>query len=63
MRLNPLTYGLTGLRRAMYWGHESSVGGFGNNVAVCLAVSVAFAGVLFALASAIAGKRTAGDLQ
>jgi ABC-2 type transport system permease protein len=63
MRLNPLTYGLTGLRRAMYWGRESATGGWGNDFAVCLAVSVAFAAVLFALASAVAGKRTSGDLQ
>ena len=66
MRLNPLTYGLAGLRRAMYWGQPASgdMGlGAGGNVAVCLAVSVAIAAVLFALASAVAGTRTAGDLQ
>jgi ABC-2 type transport system permease protein len=64
MRANPLTYGLTGLREAIYWGQApsntaSSAPGFG----VCLLVSVAFAGVLFLLASAIARSRAAGDFE
>jgi ABC-2 type transport system permease protein len=64
MRLNPLSYGLTGLREAIYWGHSSSGGanaapGFG----VCLIVSVAFAAALFLLASAIARSRATGDFE
>jgi ABC-2 type transport system permease protein len=65
MRANPLTYGLTGLREAIYWGRPSSTGatsaapGFG----VCLIVSVAFAGVLFLLAGAIARSRATGDFE
>lgn len=62
MRVNPLTYGLEGLRRAMYWGDPhvaSTMPGFG----VCLLISVVFAGLLFVLASAIAQKRIAADLQ
>jgi ABC-2 type transport system permease protein len=64
MRLNPLTYGLTGLREAIYWGHATTGGvnatpGFG----VCLIVSVAFAAALFLLASAIARSRATGDFE
>jgi ABC-2 type transport system permease protein len=62
MMINPLTYGMEGLRRAIYWGDPqitSSLPGFG----VCLGISVAFAIALFLLASLIAQKRVAADLQ
>src|SRR5262249_36562952 len=62
MLANPLTYGLEGLRRAMYWGDPrftSNMPGFG----VCLLISVVSAAVLFVLASGIAQKRVAADLQ
>jgi ABC-2 type transport system permease protein len=64
MRLNPLSYGLTGIREAIYWGHPHGSGanaapGFG----VCLIVSVAFAAALFLLASAIARSRATGDFE
>jgi ABC-2 type transport system permease protein len=62
MMVNPLTYGMEGLRRAMYFGdpHFSSTM---PDFAVCLLISVAFAVVLFFLASMIAQKRVAADLQ
>jgi hypothetical protein len=60
MRLNPLTYGLTGLREALYWGHA---GASARSLGVSLAVSVAFAAVMFLLATAVAGGRTSADLQ
>ena len=56
MRLNPLTYGLDALRTAMYLGDARSI-------VTGLAVSVVFAGVMFALASAIVGGRVGADLQ
>jgi ABC-2 type transport system permease protein len=56
MRLNPLTYGLDALRKAMYFGDAGSL-------VVSLAVSVVFAGVMFALASVIVGGRVDADLQ
>src|ERR1019366_1964277 len=62
MLVNPLTYGLEGLRQAMYWGDPrfvSTMPGF----AVCLLVSVASALLLFLLASMVAQKRVAADLQ
>jgi ABC-2 type transport system permease protein len=67
MRANPLTYGLTGLREAIYWGHSNGGGGGGANAmpgfAACLIVSVAFAAALFLLASAIARSRATGDFE
>src|SRR5688500_1078570 len=61
MQLNPLTYGLAGLRRALYTGMEatSALPGW----TLCVAVSVAFAVAMFLLASYLAGVRTAADWQ
>jgi ABC-2 type transport system permease protein len=64
MRANPLTYGLSGLRAALYWGH-GGVEGSGSvaRIGVAMLVSVAFAAGLFLLAGAVAGGRTSADLQ
>jgi len=62
MRLNPLTYGLAALRRAMYW-HDPSASTTMPPLWLSLGVTVAFAIVMMAAASAIARKTTAGDLQ
>src|SRR5207247_1776070 len=58
MRLNPLTYGLTGLRQALYWGHDSLAG-----LGASLGVSALFAAAMFVLASLVAGGRVSVDLQ
>src|SRR5205085_10182373 len=52
IRLNPLSYGLAGLRRAMQWAdpHSVALGGVGVN----LAVSLGFAAVMFMIASLLA---------
>jgi ABC-2 type transport system permease protein len=66
MALNPLTYGLAGLRRAMYWGDASVNGASASglpSMTLCLVISTAFAATMFLLASMIARKTTAGDLQ
>jgi hypothetical protein len=62
MRLNPLTYGLTALRRTLYWGYEPAASAF-NNLGLALGVSVAFAGGMFLLASLVARGRVSADLQ
>lgn len=62
MRLNPLTYGLAALRRAMYWNNLPASTTI-PSMAVSLAVSIAFAVGMVVLASAIAGRTTAADLQ
>jgi ABC-2 type transport system permease protein len=62
MEANPLTYGLDGLRRAMAPAdvvHGMALPGWG----VCTLVSVAFAGVMFLIASRIAGGKVAADWQ
>ncbi len=61
MRLDPLTYGLAGLRRCLYW-NEPSVAAGGLGYGPCLLISIAFAVVLFVLASFIARKRVSADL-
>jgi ABC-2 type transport system permease protein len=62
MRLNPLSYGLDGLRRALYLGTPDATT-YGPSVGVCLLVSVAFAGGLFALASVVANGRSSSDFE
>jgi ABC-2 type transport system permease protein len=62
MRLNPLTYGLDGLRRSLYLG-DSGAAVYGPSIAICLIVSVVSAAGLFALASVIAGGRSSGDFE
>jgi ABC-2 type transport system permease protein len=62
MRLNPLTYGLSALRRAMYW-HALPASTTMPSLALSLGVTVAFAAAMLVLASAIAGRPTAADLQ
>jgi ABC-2 type transport system permease protein len=64
MALNPLTYGLAGLRRALYIGAASAdqFAGLPGWGAIIL-ISVAFAGLMFVLSAAIAGRTVSGDLQ
>jgi ABC-2 type transport system permease protein len=61
MGLNPLTYGLAGLRRSMYLGNLSAVSLPGWPA--CIGVTLLFAVVMFALASLISTGRVAADLQ
>jgi ABC-2 type transport system permease protein len=61
MRLDPLTYGLAGLRRCLYW-NDPTVAADGFGYWPCLLISVVFAIVLFAVASLIARKRVSADL-
>jgi ABC-2 type transport system permease protein len=63
MMINPLTYGMEALRRAMYWGSASATSSKMPGFGVCLAISVSFAAGLMLLASLIAQKRVAADLQ
>ncbi len=62
MYLNPLTYGLAGLRRAMYLG-QGGVESAGIGLPLSLAVSLLFAAAIFALATVIVGGRVKEDLQ
>ena len=61
MQVNPLSYGLAGLWRAIYLDQAeiSALPGWG----MIAAVSVGFALVMFLLASAVASARSTADLQ
>jgi ABC-2 type transport system permease protein len=61
MRVNPLSYGLAGLQRAVF-GNSPSVASL-PSWGLIVVVSVAFAAVMFILSSAIAGRQVAADLQ
>jgi len=61
MRLDPLTYGLAGLRRCLYW-NDPAVIVPGLGFVPCLLISVVFAVVLFMLACLISRKRVSADL-
>ena len=66
MMLNPLTYGLAALRRAIYWGDSRAAAGGGMGMPglwTSLAVSLLFAIIMFALASWIAAGRSKADLE
>jgi ABC-2 type transport system permease protein len=62
MRLNPLSYGLAGLRRALYFNQQAQITAL-PGWAMIGAVSVGFAVLMFGLASWIASAPTAADLQ
>jgi ABC-2 type transport system permease protein len=63
MHLNPLTYGVTALRRLMYLGlAEPPLPAGAAGLVTCLTVTVVFAAVMFSLACRMASQRTTGDL-
>jgi ABC-2 type transport system permease protein len=66
MIVNPLTYGIAGLRRFLYLGETTPAVLAGMNglpsLPVSLGVTALFAAVTFGLACWIAGQRTTGDL-
>jgi ABC-2 type transport system permease protein len=61
MSINPLTYGLAAMRRAMYWSDSHTAASL-PGLGVSLGVSLIFAAAMFALASAIA-RRTEANLE
>jgi ABC-2 type transport system permease protein len=64
IRANPLTYGVAGLRRLLYWdAPESSLPPGLPSLATCLIVTAGFAAVTFALSWKVVERRTTGDLQ
>jgi ABC-2 type transport system permease protein len=63
MRLNPLTYGLAGIRRALYLGVYNLSDLSLPPWWLCAGVSVAFAGAMLWAATAIARRRVAADYQ
>ena len=62
MLLNPLTYGLEGLREALYLGRTSYAGAAGE-IGVAYAATAGFAALLIVVAAALARGRVAADLR
>ena len=63
MGLNPLTYGVAGLRRLLYWPDSSPpLAPDTPSLAACWAVMVIFAVAAFALSWKISARRTTADL-
>jgi ABC-2 type transport system permease protein len=61
MSANPLTYGVSAIRRAIYLSSSANL-----RLApwsVCIAVSLLFAATMFAASSVMAGRQVAADLQ
>lgn len=61
MDVNPLSYGVSALRRALYWSDSSALQL--PSWPICLAVSLLFAAAMFMASSQIAGRRIPADLQ
>ena len=61
MAVNPLTYGLAAIRRAIYWNESGNA--TMPSLAMSLGVSVAFSIAMFVVAAAIASRRTRADLE
>jgi ABC-2 type transport system permease protein len=62
IQLNPLSYGVSGLRCGMEWG-RAGLPHPAAHVALYLGISLGFAAVMFLLASRMAMGRVAADLQ
>jgi ABC-2 type transport system permease protein len=63
IRVNPLTYGVAGLRRLLYWNAgDAALPADLPSMATCWLVMLAFAAITFALSWQMAGKRTTADL-
>ncbi len=60
--LNPLTYGVAGLRRLLHYQGQEVIVADLPSTAVCWCVSLVFAIGMFALATRMAKARTTGDL-
>jgi ABC-2 type transport system permease protein len=61
MAVNPLTYGLAAIRRAIYWNESANA--TMPSLAMSFGVSVAFSIVMFVVAAAIASRRTRADFE
>jgi len=62
IRINPLTYGLAGLRRALYLGDSAATAAM-PSWPLCLGVSIVFAIAMFMLSIVIAAGTVEADLQ
>jgi ABC-2 type transport system permease protein len=61
MSINPLTYGVSAIRRALYMNSSADL--HLPSWSICIGVSLAFALAMFVISSLMAGRRVAADLQ
>jgi ABC-2 type transport system permease protein len=61
MSINPLTYGVYALRRALYLDSPANL--HLPSWSICIGISLAFALIMFMISGTIAGRRVAADLQ
>lgn len=67
IRLNPLTYGVAGVRQLLYWGTSPEMRAAAlptdlPSLPLSVFVTLIFAGLMVALAARISAQRTTGDL-
>ena len=62
VRLNPLTYGVAGLRRLLYLDGPAALPAGLPSLTLCWAVVLIFAAVMFLASCRVAAQRTTGDL-
>lgn len=62
VRLNPLTYGVAGLRRLLYWTNPAEIAAQLPSAATCWTVTILFAVLTLVISWKMAGYRTTGDL-
>ena len=62
VRLNPLTYGVAGLRRLLDAGGDPTLLAGLPSLPVCAAVTASFAAVMFGWSLLASRRRTTGDL-
>ena len=63
IRLNPLTYGVAGLRRLMYWPAELPVSSGLPSMSVCLLITALFCAACLAVAVRQTGRRSAANVR
>jgi ABC-2 type transport system permease protein len=63
IRVNPLTYGVAGLRRLLYKGETLPVGPGFPSLGVCVTVTIIFCLVCIAISVWLAGRRTSRDMR
>lgn len=61
--LNPLTYGVAGLRRLMYWDTELPVSSGLPSLSVCLLITAMFCAACLTAAVRLTGRRSAANVR
>jgi len=63
IRLNPLTYGVAGLRRLLYWNLALPASWSLPSLGFCIAITMLFCGICVGLSVALTRRRTSADAR